>query len=107
MFDRLNGTDVVITANPGEGLRQMRAHGNLTLWVDQLCLNQARTTELNSQVRRMYAIYQAAHEVAIWLGVGDARSDQTILEIQRASDEGGEPAGIFEGSILGFEYWQR
>jgi hypothetical protein len=39
------------------------------LWVDAICIDQANTTERNSQVRRMDETYRRAAYVSVWLGL--------------------------------------
>ena len=41
------------------------------LWIDQVCLNQDDTKELNIQVLLMKSIFQSAHKTLIWLGEED------------------------------------
>lgn len=38
------------------------------LWVDQICINQDNTAERNYQVGIMGKIYQAGHQILVWLG---------------------------------------
>lgn len=38
------------------------------LWVDPICINQANVVEVNTQVQRMWAIYERAHRVVVFLG---------------------------------------
>ncbi|KAF2026310.1 hypothetical protein EK21DRAFT_74524, partial [Setomelanomma holmii] len=40
----------------------------VTLWVDQLSINQSDTCERNSQVQLMSQIFSQAREVLVWLG---------------------------------------
>lgn len=38
------------------------------LWVDSICINQKNVLEVNTQVQRMWAIYERAHQVVVFLG---------------------------------------
>src|SRR6266536_2263881 len=56
------------------------------LWIDALCINQADTTERNSQVSQMTEIYSGAKEVIVWLGEGNKYTDRgmdSLGEISR------------------------
>jgi len=47
----------------------------ITLWIDQLCINQEDNVEKGEQVQLMKAIYQGAKGVVAWLGLVADESD--------------------------------
>jgi hypothetical protein len=49
---------------------------SVTIWVDQISINQSDNDEKNEQVANMYRIYQAAIDVIIWLGPAADGSDE-------------------------------
>lgn len=52
------------------------------LWVDAICINQADVTERSAQVRIMHRIYKTASRVLIYLGEGNAATDQAIAILE-------------------------
>lgn len=65
-----------ITASLDEALRHLRQPTESTvLWIDQICIEQASSTEKNAQVERMGSIYGLATEVLVWLGPSADDSD--------------------------------
>ncbi|KIW01575.1 uncharacterized protein PV09_07049 [Verruconis gallopava] len=54
-----------------------------TIWVDLICINQARTEEKNHQVPMMSSIYGNATKVCVWIGEADEDSDTAIDFIQQ------------------------
>ncbi|EJP61380.1 MFS allantoate transporter [Beauveria bassiana ARSEF 2860] len=60
----------------------------VTLWVDQICINQLDNAEKQQQVRLMSRIYQQADQVICWLGVQENNSDIAfkLLRILNLSD---------------------
>ncbi|KAL2354621.1 heterokaryon incompatibility, partial [Cryomyces antarcticus] len=58
-----------VTHNLHATLRALRNNRTKrVLWVDALCINQADIPERIAQVAQMRHIYEAAQEVAVWLG---------------------------------------
>jgi hypothetical protein len=60
------------------------------IWIDAICINQAKSDEKNEQVPMMSAIYGGAKQVCIWLGDGDDESkiafefiDKEVLKLQK------------------------
>ncbi|KGQ02954.1 Heterokaryon incompatibility protein 6, OR allele [Beauveria bassiana D1-5] len=60
----------------------------VTLWVDQICINQLDNAEKQQQVRLMSRVYQQADQVICWLGVQENNSDIAfkLLRILNLSD---------------------
>lgn len=66
-----------ITPSLEVALRHIRHESHpVTIWVDQLCINQQDDEEKTQQVRNMDRIYRAASEVIIWLGLAADGSDR-------------------------------
>ena len=65
---QLSGTQIFIYSNLDSALRDVRRREEtLTLWIDQLSINQQDPTERAQQVRLMSAIYPTATEVLVYL----------------------------------------
>ena len=68
-----------VTSNLNLALLRLRNHApgiTRTLWIDQLCINQANIDERNQQVSLMGEIYRKARQVDVWLGEED---DETAM----------------------------
>ena len=62
-----------------DALRHIRpVTGQLAMWVDAICINQANNAEKSAQVSRMRHIYACAETVLVWLGPETAYSDMAI-----------------------------
>lgn len=48
------------------------------LWVDSICINQTNVAEVNTQVQRMWAIYERARQVVVFLGPEADDSDEAF-----------------------------
>lgn len=48
------------------------------LWIDQICIDQASSSEKSHQVQRMDQIFEQAQLVIVWLGPGDDDTDTVI-----------------------------
>lgn len=48
--------------------RKVRRRRTLRVWVDAICIDQARGDERNAQVAMMAEIYERASKVVVWLG---------------------------------------
>jgi hypothetical protein len=71
----INNTETSIPPNLFNALQRIRlSQGQIHLWVDSLCINQADEVERNAQVRQMSAIYRSASGVLVWLGEEDSTS---------------------------------
>ena len=80
-----NGHDLTITASCHDALQALREkHGNITIWVDAICINQKDENEKAIQVPLMQLIYLKAKSVYIWLGHGN-KVYQHGLEVVRAA----------------------
>jgi hypothetical protein len=53
------------------------------LWIDAICIDQAKTTEKNHQVQQMFDIYRGAERVVIWLGDADEDTDFVMSHLGR------------------------
>jgi glycyl-tRNA synthetase beta subunit len=64
-----NNEVIEITHNCKEALQQIRAlHGQITIWVDAICINQQDKKEKATQIPLMQEIFSRAKTVVIWLG---------------------------------------
>lgn len=59
-------------------LRRLRSMGDLTLWIDGICIDQTCTAERSAQVALMRDIYKQAAEVVVWLGEEDEASKKAM-----------------------------
>lgn len=76
---QLNGRPVQVTANLACALRHLRMpRESRLLWIDALCINQADSSEVNTYVQRMWAIYQNSQNVVVFLGQHRQESDQAF-----------------------------
>lgn len=88
----VNNRPFLITRNLETALRHLRlGHSNRLLWIDSVCINQTSVTEVNTQVRRMGAIYENAHRVVVFLGPRADGSDEALRLI---SDLAAERVGL-------------
>ncbi|KAK4194085.1 heterokaryon incompatibility protein-domain-containing protein [Triangularia verruculosa] len=58
--------------------RELSAGSVRTLWIDQICINQADNEEKSQQVRIMGRIYSSAEQVHVWLGPAADKSDDVM-----------------------------
>lgn len=60
---------IPITESLDTALRYLRrTDETVTLWIDQICINQANGKEKGQQVALMGSVYSAASQVLVWLG---------------------------------------
>jgi hypothetical protein len=75
----INDAVVPVTESVETALRHLQRDTEvLTLWVDQLCINQNNYLERNEQVQQMNAIYSKAAQVLVWLGPAADDSDHVM-----------------------------
>ncbi|KAI1495885.1 heterokaryon incompatibility protein-domain-containing protein [Biscogniauxia marginata] len=63
-----DGKNMEIYPNLHNALLQLRRTQPGYYWIDAVCINQADTQEVNSQVQMMGRIYRSAELVTVWLG---------------------------------------
>lgn len=79
-----NNRQVKMTSSLNLALLRLRdTQEQRTLWIDQLCINQANISERNHQVRLMGDIYSKARQVDVWLGEEDADTEMGLGLIPR------------------------
>ncbi|KAM6534369.1 hypothetical protein FALCPG4_004010 [Fusarium falciforme] len=89
------GCDINITRSCHQALFSLRERcGDLTLWVDPVCINQDDDNEKAHQIPLMGEIYTWAEAVYIWLGDGSQATDKAIKYIRAASRHRLFPAGV-------------
>ncbi|KAH8592030.1 heterokaryon incompatibility protein-domain-containing protein [Bisporella sp. PMI_857] len=72
----IDGATLLITESLDTMLRHVQSDTDmLTLWIDQLCIDQDNIEEKNLQVPLMEEIYPAAVKTIVWLGPADQNSD--------------------------------
>ncbi|RGP81300.1 het-6or heterokaryon incompatibility het-6or allele [Fusarium longipes] len=72
-------TSIPITESLEVALRHLRRqHESVTLWIDQICINQADNSEKSKQVEIMGRIYSQAKKVLVWLGQAADNSDELM-----------------------------
>ncbi len=59
-------------------IRKAQQSESVTLWVDQICIDQRNTLEKTAQVAAMGTIYGRAAQVLVWLGPSTPGSDDFI-----------------------------
>jgi hypothetical protein len=57
------------------------------LWIDAICINQAKYEEKTNQIPLMAEIYAKAIRVVVWLGVTEDNSDRALEAIRLASEK--------------------
>ncbi|KAF2807377.1 HET-domain-containing protein, partial [Mytilinidion resinicola] len=57
--------------------------GELSIWVDSICVNQSDPVEADDQMRLMGTIYSRAHTVLVWLGPENTSADSGLDCSQR------------------------
>ncbi|EGO55055.1 hypothetical protein NEUTE1DRAFT_130947 [Neurospora tetrasperma FGSC 2508] len=105
--DALNGEKCIIriTTSLDTCLRHLRAihhrdHPSaiLTLWIDQLCIDQSDSDEKAVQVGLMSQIYSRAKQVLIWLGPAADGSDE-VMDVLAELGKEFEIVGIRLGDL--------
>jgi len=67
-----------ITTNLSAALHRLRLpEQKISLWIDQMCINQADLGERSSQVNMMSSIYTHAQHVIAW--VGEDHLEETVV----------------------------
>lgn len=75
----VGGKGLGITQSLAEALRHIRdRHNAVTIWIDQICINQDDNTEKTDQVNLMGRIYAAAAQLFVWLGPEADDSDAVM-----------------------------
>ncbi|KAF4991665.1 hypothetical protein FGRMN_7677 [Fusarium graminum] len=74
--DTYRESSIPITESLQTALRHLqRSDKIITLWIDQICINQADNDEKGEQVGMMGSIYSRATQVLVWLGPAHDGSD--------------------------------
>ncbi|KAH7095536.1 heterokaryon incompatibility protein-domain-containing protein [Paraphoma chrysanthemicola] len=94
---QVNGSKHTITRSLALALLHLRpTTGRLTLWIDQICINQLDNIEKSEQVKMMDRLYRNADEGLVWLGSAADRSDALFDVLNKM----GEFASAF--NLLGY-----
>ncbi|KAM5382967.1 hypothetical protein ACJA88_003500 [Fusarium oxysporum] len=77
--DQDGGASIAITKSLETALRHFRKpDAVITLWIDQICINQADNKEKGQQVAMMGSIYSSATQVLVWLGPAQDGSEELM-----------------------------
>jgi hypothetical protein len=76
----------------------------LTLWVDQLCIDQTNTNEKSAQVPLMKEIYPEAIQTIVWLGPAEKESDAIMDFLADVGKEAYE-FGLMEIKLAELQNW--
>ncbi|KAK4203214.1 heterokaryon incompatibility protein [Triangularia verruculosa] len=83
----LSGRVFEVTLSLSIALRALRGvDDSLTLWIDQVCINQPDDEERSSQVSLMGHIYSRAEEVLVWLGP-EADDSNEVMDLWQTVGE--------------------
>lgn len=64
-----NDRRLLVTENLAKAMRRFRRPTEVvSMWIDQLCINQSNLRERSHQVAMMGTIYRSARKVIVWLG---------------------------------------
>lgn len=84
-----NDCAVPITRNCHLALSALqKMHGNISIWVDSICINQKDEQEKEIQIPLMEEIYTWAQTVYIWLGPGSEATDRAIARLEYSRSRG-------------------
>ncbi|KAK0374398.1 heterokaryon incompatibility protein [Colletotrichum limetticola] len=84
----IEGASLLITASLDTALRHIRRKDEpVTLWIDQICINQEDGAEKGNQVALMTQIYTKAEQVIVWLGPAENNSDALMECLQEIGQE--------------------
>lgn len=85
---------IPITESLNTALLSLRKADKITtLWIDQICINQADNDEKGEQVVMMGSIYSAAKQVLVWLGPAENGSDQ-LMDAWQEIGQGARDFGL-------------
>ncbi|CAN9138058.1 unnamed protein product [Alternaria alternata] len=78
-FITVNGSSFLVSSTLYVALEHLRYRSQeCKLWIDAICIDQANTSERNSQVAIMRQIYRNAARVIIWIGPATESSEQAM-----------------------------
>ncbi|TPX17636.1 uncharacterized protein E0L32_012081 [Thyridium curvatum] len=87
----LDGHQVPISHNLALALNYLRSDKtSISLWTDQICINQDDVPERNSQVALMAFIYTRAVHVVSWLGLPEEEPDRTSAVVRASKWTSGQ-----------------
>ncbi|KAF1975056.1 hypothetical protein BU23DRAFT_635138 [Bimuria novae-zelandiae CBS 107.79] len=85
-----NGAPIKVTRNCSDILRCLRKReGSVTIWLDQICVNQSSDEDKNVNLARMDEIYENCTKVLIWM---TGFTEDAVLVLRRILD-GSRDAG--------------
>jgi hypothetical protein len=110
----LNGTPFLVRKNLWDFLDRARKDGyEGYIWIDALCINQAKVGERNHQVALMGKIYSHAKGVIVWLGHVGKEIEDAMVTVGRIYADVEPSSSVLKKHRYGFqrlcelEYWTR
>lgn len=104
---KINDAPFLVTESLEVMLRHIQSTTDtLTLWIDQLCIDQTNTDEKSAQVPLMKEIYTAAIQTIIWLGPTEKESD-AIMEFLADVGKEAHDFGLLEIKLAEFQNWSE
>lgn len=102
---------VQVRRNLFDALLQIRLENtHRYMWIDALSIEQANVKERNHQVKLTGSIYREAHNVVVWLGPIDKKSDTAMAALMKPFKFCFESTPDVEESIFSLfyrPYWRR
>jgi Heterokaryon incompatibility protein (HET) len=78
----INGREFEVGRNLYDALKHIRhTYGDRVLWIDAICIDQAKVPEKNQQIRMMPFTYNKASQVLIWLGSLFESDRESVIQI--------------------------
>jgi hypothetical protein len=87
-----------ITESLETALLQLRESTKITLWIDQLCINQDDVYEKSKQVPLMKIIYKKAIDVLVWLGPATNESDHLLQILDEIGKQATKAERLYGGT---------
>ncbi|KAN0113300.1 HET domain containing protein [Hyaloscypha variabilis] len=89
---------IKITKSLETALLQLRESTKITLWIDQLCINQDDVDEKSKQVPLMKIIYKKAIDVLVWLGPATHESDHLLQILDEIGKQATKAERLYGGN---------
>jgi len=85
---KVAGQALSITASLDTALRHLRDSSRTRrIWADAICINQNDSEERNQQVRQMASVYATAQHTVIWIGEGNAETDELFKTLKSIASQ--------------------
>ncbi|KAI1078188.1 heterokaryon incompatibility protein-domain-containing protein [Whalleya microplaca] len=101
-FAYIDGKRLAITKSLSTALRQFRSKSSpVSIWVDQICIDQKNTVERSQQVKLMHAIFKNASRIVAWLGPDPDGHANRAFQLCRSSY-----AYLATNCLPNFQHWE-